>query len=108
MGFIESREMLVERILVLLNIREGLREFLNLADLGRTRVQILDYEGVPFQCRRCHEYGHVFMDCLNSMRGAIAVDPLLQVGLTRGVRRKLEQSLPPRCWLRWAPQHVIQ
>jgi hypothetical protein len=50
-GFIASGEMAVARILVSLNIREGLREFLNLTDLGCTRVQILDYEGVPFRCR---------------------------------------------------------
>ena len=36
------------RILVLLNIREGIREFFNMTNLGRIRVQILDYEGVPF------------------------------------------------------------
>jgi hypothetical protein len=59
----------VERILVSLNIREGLWEFLNLTDLGQTRVQILDYEGVPFRCRRCHEYGHIVMDCKKSSRG---------------------------------------
>jgi hypothetical protein len=59
MGFLEYGEMLVARILVLLNIREGIREFLNLTDLGRIRVQILDYEGVPFRCRRCHEYGNI-------------------------------------------------
>jgi hypothetical protein len=94
MGFIESGEMSVARILVSLNIREGLREFLNLTDLGRTRVQILDYEGVPFRCRRCHEYGHVFMDCQNSCRGAIAVDPPCEQALTRGVRRKLEPISP--------------
>jgi len=68
MGFIESGEMSVARILVSLNIWEGLWEFLNLTNLGRTRTQILDYEGVPFQCRRYHEYGHVFMDCRNSSR----------------------------------------
>jgi hypothetical protein len=62
MGFLESREMSVARILVLINIREGLMEFLNLIDLGRTRVPILDYEGVPFRCRRCHEYGHIVKD----------------------------------------------
>jgi hypothetical protein len=68
MGFVESGEMSVARILVLLNIREGLKEFLNLTDLGRTRVQILDYEGVPFHCRRCHEYGHIVKDCKSTMK----------------------------------------
>ena len=26
-------------------------------------VQNLDYEQVPFQCRLCHEYGHLFWEC---------------------------------------------
>jgi hypothetical protein len=69
MGFLESREMSMARILVLLNIREGLQKFLNLTDLRRTRVQILDYEGVPFRCRRCHEYGNIVKELKNSMRG---------------------------------------
>jgi hypothetical protein len=40
MSFLASGNMVVARILVSLNIREGLREFINLTDLGRTRVQI--------------------------------------------------------------------
>jgi hypothetical protein len=69
MGFIDSWEMAVARILILLNIREGLKEYLNLTDLERTRVQILDYEGVPFCCSRCHEYGHIIKECKSSSKG---------------------------------------
>jgi hypothetical protein len=69
MSFLDTGEMAVARILVLLNVREGLKEFLNLTYLGRTRVQILDYEGIPFRCRRCHEYGHIIKDCKYSSRG---------------------------------------
>jgi hypothetical protein len=68
MGFLASGKMVVARILVSLNNREGLREFLNLIDLRCTRVQILDYEGVPFYCRRCHEYDHVVKDYLKYFR----------------------------------------
>jgi len=25
-------------------------------------VQIVDYEHIPFRCRRCHEHGHLFRD----------------------------------------------
>jgi len=69
MGFIDSGEMVVTRILVLLNIREGLKECLNLTYFGRTRVKILDYEGVHFRCRRCHEYGHIIKECKSSSKG---------------------------------------
>lgn len=26
-------------------------------------VQTIDYEHIPFRCRRCHEHGHLFRDC---------------------------------------------
>jgi hypothetical protein len=68
-GFLETGEMVVARILVLLNLREGLKEFLNLTDLGITRVQILAYEGIPFRCKRCHEYRHIIKDCNYNSRG---------------------------------------
>jgi len=25
-------------------------------------VQVVDYERVPFRCRKCHEHGHLFRD----------------------------------------------
>jgi len=31
-------------------------------------VQVVDYEHVPFRCRKCHEHVHLFRDCaLNKM-----------------------------------------
>ena len=26
-------------------------------------VQTVDYEHIPFRCRRCHEHGHLLRDC---------------------------------------------
>jgi len=26
-------------------------------------VQVVDYEHVPFRCRKCQEHGHLFKDC---------------------------------------------
>lgn len=26
-------------------------------------MQTVDYEHIPFRCRRCHEHGHLFRDC---------------------------------------------
>jgi hypothetical protein len=88
--------MAVARILVLLNIREGLKEFLNLTDLGRTRVQILDYKGIPFHCRICHEYGHIIKDYNYSSRGHINRRSIAENG---GATRRLSPktpSLPPQ------------
>lgn len=26
-------------------------------------MQTIDYEHIPFRCRKCHEHGHLFRDC---------------------------------------------
>lgn len=49
-------------ILVHLDTREGLVESLKLQWQGIIRLQKLDYEGVPFRCRRCHEVGNLYKD----------------------------------------------
>jgi hypothetical protein len=54
MSFLESREMAVARILVSLNIREGLIEELELISGEKSFKQKFDYEGVPFHCQTCH------------------------------------------------------
>ena len=68
LSFLESREKKVARILVNINLREGLVESINL-DWGPVIIpQILDYENVPFRCRRCHAYGHPISACKLSAR----------------------------------------
>ena len=53
----------VTRILVSLNIRTSLREYLNLTCQNKTKKQLLGYEGLPFCCHRCHETRHVVRNC---------------------------------------------
>lgn len=61
------------RILVHLDTRPGLEEKITLHHSHVSRKQLLDYEGVPFRCRRCHKIGHLYKDCpLNS--GVISED----------------------------------
>lgn len=58
------------RILVHMDTRPGLEEVIEIYHSHVTRKQILDYEGVPFRCHRCHKTGHLFKDCpLNSGGG---------------------------------------
>jgi len=94
MGFIESGEMSVERILVLLNIREGIKEFLNLTYLGRTRLQILDYEGVPFHCRRWHEYEHIVKDYKSTMEECMNNRSTLKFRADGGIPDSLGANTP--------------
>ena len=49
--FVESRSRTLTRILVHLDTHEGLEEKITLQWGRYIRVQILDYEGVPFHCR---------------------------------------------------------
>jgi len=63
MSYLETLVQRVARILVNINLREGLAERIYL-DWGPVIVpQLLDYENVPFRCRRCHEYGHPASEC---------------------------------------------
>jgi hypothetical protein len=63
MTFEETKQRKVARILVNLNVREGLGEEVDLRWGSYTHTQSLDYENVPFRCRRCHQYGHLVMNC---------------------------------------------
>lgn len=51
------------RICVYMNISEPLPEMIELEYEGKIWQQLLDYEHIPFRCRRCHEYGHLYRSC---------------------------------------------
>lgn len=59
----ETNKRILARILVHLDTREGLQEKMTLRWGNFNRSQILDYEGVPFRCNKCHQVGHVYKDC---------------------------------------------
>jgi len=67
-SFMDSNQKRMARILVNINVREGLGDAVELI-LGHYRhIQKLDYENIPFRCRRCHEYGHLVEDCKLPLR----------------------------------------
>ena len=53
-------------------------------------MQTLDYEQIPFWCRRCHEYGHLFRDCPKNNPNINPKNDELQTeeGFTRAPSRK--------------------
>lgn len=55
--------MTMARILVHLDTRPGLEEKITLHHRHFSCKKLLDYEGVPFRCRRCHKIGHLYKDC---------------------------------------------
>lgn len=71
--YVESGNRTLARILVHLDTREGLEEQITLQWGRCIRVQLLDYEGVPFRCRRCHKVGHLAKDCPLNKKAADSV-----------------------------------
>jgi len=63
LSYLETFDQRVARILVSINLREGLAEQINLIWGTEVTPQILDYENVPFRCRRCYVYGHPASEC---------------------------------------------
>jgi len=63
LSFTESNEQKLARILVNIYVRDSLAEEMDLCSGSVIHSQILDYENIPFRCRRCHAYGHPMWDC---------------------------------------------
>jgi hypothetical protein len=51
------------RICVYLNITKALPGSIILEYQDEDWTQTIDYEHIPFRCRRCHEHGHLFREC---------------------------------------------
>jgi hypothetical protein len=64
------------RICVYLNISKPLPGAITLDYQDDEWSQTLDYEHIPFRCRKCHEHGHLFRECpLNNPTKPSAEDP---------------------------------
>ena len=63
MSFKVTKLRRVARILVNINVREGLYEEIHLSWGYTFFKQRLDYENIPFRCRHCHEHGHFSRNC---------------------------------------------
>lgn len=50
-------------ILVEMDISKGLPAMIKLPSPGGSWIQLLDYEGIPFRCRKCHNTGHLVARC---------------------------------------------
>jgi hypothetical protein len=51
------------RICVYLNIAKPLPGSIILEYHDEDWTQTIDYEHIPFRCRKCHEHGHLFREC---------------------------------------------
>ena len=62
-SYLDTSSRAVARIMIFLDTRDGLHDNLNMLFDGMMWQQILDYEGVPFRCRKCHEVGNLNKEC---------------------------------------------
>lgn len=46
-----------------MNITETLLDSIELEYHDEIWHQLVDYEHIPFHCKRCHEYGHLYREC---------------------------------------------
>jgi hypothetical protein len=65
------------KILVEINIHEGLPEVMEIDWRGRRYVQKLDYLGIPFRCSYCHETGHLRKTCKGRVEEEISENTAL-------------------------------
>jgi hypothetical protein len=52
------------RICIEMDVSGALLEAINLEFREEEWIQNIDYEQIPFRCRRCHEHGHLIRECL--------------------------------------------
>jgi hypothetical protein len=78
MSFKEIGEMVVARILVSLNIRNGLQKQFNMTNDGLTHTYLLDYEWITFCCGHFHEHGNILRDCHQTFHGKKSNSPPAQ------------------------------
>ena len=60
------------RICVYMDISKALPGFVTLEYQDEDWQQTLDYEHIYFRCRKCHEHGHLFRDCLLNIQATKA------------------------------------
>jgi hypothetical protein len=80
MSFEKTSLMTMERILVNIDIRQGLEFELEIETSSGSFIQLLDYEGVPFQCHRCHTLDHLVAQCTFPFRGMMGGGKTMEKG----------------------------
>jgi len=84
------------RICVFIRLNEALPESITLSHRDEEWTQPLDYEHVPFRCRRCHALGHLFRDCPLNVKDNTPAPSENQTldGFTKVTNRKRSHKKP--------------
>jgi hypothetical protein len=99
------------RICVYMNISKALPGAVTLEYQDEDWQQTLDYEHIPFRCRRCHEHGHLYRDCPLIKQVTKANDTMQKDGFTTVTSKRRnppkkqttdpDKILPPRTLTRF-------
>jgi hypothetical protein len=46
-----------------MNVVRALPESIVISFQDQDWIQPIDYEHIPFRCRKCHEHGHLYREC---------------------------------------------
>jgi hypothetical protein len=76
------------RICVYMDISKALPGSVTLEYQDEDWQQTLDYEHIPFRCRKCHEHGHLFRDCPLNIQATKASEAKQKDGFTTVTSRK--------------------
>jgi len=61
-SYLHTGMMAYARLLINLDTRGGLQEYITIQWREFSRKQNIDYEGISYRCRRCHKVGHLYWD----------------------------------------------
>jgi hypothetical protein len=70
---------MVAKVLVELDIHEGLLESIDIEWRGHHTRQKLDYLGIPFRCTLCRQTGHLRKHCTDFVEEELSEDSLLEL-----------------------------
>eukprot|EP00253_Pinus_taeda_P017744 PITA_17744 len=89
------------RICVYMDLKQRLPDTVCLFHEDQDWIQVIDYEHVPFRCRKCHALGHLFKDCpLNNKATAQnSQEKQSQDGFTKVTNRRRgskKSTAPPK------------
>jgi hypothetical protein len=76
------------RICVYMDISKALPGSVTLEYQDEDWNQTMDYEHIPFHCRKCHEHGHLFCDCPLNVQNPKAGEGKKKEGYTTVTGRK--------------------
>lgn len=80
------------KIFINLDTRGGLQEHITIQWRNTSQKQMIEYEGIPYQCRRCHKVGHLFIDFpLNRKNKSTTQN--MEAEMTRDIPNRLKKEV---------------